>query len=90
MSKANLILKSVRFLSQVYLGPLPYSVIDAGSGHISPGSKIQIDVNEKQSSIHITVSNDKFLDSSYLTIVPMTNVICMVYAADTLKDGEKK
>ncbi len=80
-------LVSVRFMKQIFLGSVPYEHADEGAQHIRPGSKIRLEVNEKNTSVRMWVDDDNLMP--WLTVIPMNNVACLVYAEASIVDGKK-
>lgn len=80
-------LVSARFVKQIFLGASPYEHMNEGDRHVSPKSKIHLEVNDKQTTVRISVIDDMLV--SYVTIVPFSNIACLVYAYDGNQDGVK-
>lgn len=74
-------------MKQIFLGSVPYEHMNEGDPHIKPKSKIHLELNEKNTTVRIWVEDDMFVP--YVTIVPMANVACLVYAEAVHKDGLK-
>jgi hypothetical protein len=58
------------------------SKVVEGEEYIKKGSSLHLELNEKGSSVRISVANDNY---SKLTIVPLQNVSCLVYSDEADK-----
>lgn len=74
-------------MKQVFLGSIPYEHMNEGGGHIKPGSKIHLELNEKSTSVRVWVEDDHSVP--WVTVVPFSNIACLVYAEVSLRDGLK-
>lgn len=83
MSKDTLKLVAVNFNQLVFVGSRSFSKVAEGEVYIKPGSSIHLELNEKTSSVRITVEGNGY---DKLTVVPVSNVSCFVYSevADVL------
>ena len=77
MSKDTLKLVAVNFCYPVFVGGLVFSKVAEGDTYAKVTSSMHIELNDKNTSVRITVRGDNF---NRVTVVPITNVSGLVYS----------